>query len=154
MRKHVFFLCMTLLSSTFVFAQNYAQSFGTGNGDGRSWDNTVFQTATDGTKTVAVNFNTNKTSYDIFSDALVTEANKVSVLKGETFSFTINGNFNWVYALAYIDWNADGSFDETTEKSVFCHPEKEVLAMQMELPMYEPIPLLFLKPQPSPTIPA
>ena len=116
MRKHLFFLCMTLLSSTFVFAQDYAQNFGTGNGDGRSWDNTVFQTATDGTKTVTVNFNTNKTSYDIFSDALVTETNKVSVLKGETFSFTINGNFNWVYALAYIDWNADGSFDETTEK--------------------------------------
>ena len=57
MRKHLFFLCMTLLSSTFVFAQNYAQNFGTGNGDGRSWDNTVFQTATDGTKTVAANFN-------------------------------------------------------------------------------------------------
>lgn len=116
MKKHLFFLCMTLLSSTFVFAQSYTQNFGTGNGDGRSWDNTVFQTATDGTKTVAVNFNTNKTSYDIFSDALVTEENKVTVLKGETFSFTLNGSFNWVYALAYIDWNADGSFDETTEK--------------------------------------
>lgn len=116
MRKHLFFLCMTLLSSTFVFAQDYAQNFGTGNGDGRSWDNTVFQTATDGTKTVAVNFNTNKTSYDIFSDTLVTEDNKVTVLKGETFSFTLNGNFNWIYTLAYIDWNADGSFDETTEK--------------------------------------
>lgn len=118
MKKHLFFLCMTLLSSTFVFAQDkYAQSFGTANGDGRSWDNTVFQTATDGTKTVAVNFNTNKTSYDIFSDALVTETNKVSVLKGETFSLTINGNLNWIYARVYVDWNGNGSFDEAEEST-------------------------------------
>lgn len=60
MKKHLFFLCMTFLSSTFVFAQSYTQNFGTGNGDGRSWDNTVFQTATDGTKTVTVNFDTKK----------------------------------------------------------------------------------------------
>lgn len=117
MKKPFILLLMTLLSSTFVFAQDYAQNFGTGNGDGRSWDNTVFQTATDETKTVNVNFDTSeKNSYTIFSDELATEENKITVLRGETFSFTINGNFNWVYALAYIDWNADGSFDETTEK--------------------------------------
>lgn len=50
MKKPFILLLMTLLSSTFVFAQSYTQNFGTGNGDGRSWDNTVFQTATDGTK--------------------------------------------------------------------------------------------------------
>lgn len=117
MKKHLFFLCMTFLSSTFVFAQSYTQNFGTGNGDGRSWDNTVFQTATDGTKTVTVNFNTNKTSYDIFSDALATEANKVSVFKGETFSLTINGGIHWIYARVYVDWNGDGSFDEAEEST-------------------------------------
>ncbi len=120
MKKHLFFLCMTLLSSTFVFAQDkYAQNFGNGNSEanGRSWTNTVFQTATDETKTVNVNFDTsNQSSYTIFSDELATEENKITVLRGETFNITINGNLNWMYTMVYIDWNADGSFDETTEK--------------------------------------
>lgn len=121
MRKHLFFLCMTLLSSTFVFAQDkYAQNFGNGNSDqyGRSWENTVFQTSTNGEKTINVNFDAaGKNSYTIFSDALATEANKVSVLIGETFSLTINGNLNWIYARVYVDWNGNGSFDEAEEST-------------------------------------
>lgn len=121
MKKLLTLLCMALLPGTFIFAQdsssNYAQEFGTANGDGRSWTNTVFQTTTDGTKTVNVNFDTSgKNSYTIFSDELATEGNKITVLRGETFNITINGGLNWMYTMVYIDWNADGSFDETTEK--------------------------------------
>lgn len=94
MKKPFILLLMTLLSSTFVFAQDkYAQNFGNGNSEanGRSWTNTVFQTATDETKTVNVNFDTsNQSSYTIFSDELATEENKITVLRGETFNITIS----------------------------------------------------------------
>lgn len=96
-----------------VFSENkYVQEFGQGSGDkGRNWQNVVFTTASDNSKTVNVNYTPNGT-YDIYSDELAIEDNKVSVYPGETFEMVINGNLNWIYTLAYIDWNGDGTFDE------------------------------------------
>lgn len=109
----------TEIAATFTEAvapvEKYAQNYGTGNGDGRSWTTAVFNTTTDGSKTINVNFDTNKSSYEIFSDALVSEDNKISVYPGETFTLTVNGNLNWLYTIAYVDWNGDGVFDEETE---------------------------------------
>lgn len=96
-----------------VFSENkYVQEFGQGNGNGeRNWENVVFTTVSDNSKTVNVNYTPNGT-YDIYSDELVSEENKVSVYPDETFEMVINGNLNWIYTLAYIDWNGDGIFDE------------------------------------------
>lgn len=96
-----------------VFSENkYAQEFGQGNGDrSRNWQEVIFTTTSDNSKTVNVNYTPNGT-YDIYSDEFVSEENKVSVYPGETFEMVINGNLNWIYTLAYIDWNGDGTFDE------------------------------------------
>lgn len=96
-----------------VFSENkYVQEFGQGSGNNtRNWQDVVFTTASDSHKTVNVNYAPNGT-YDIYSDELVTEENKVSVYPGETFEMVINGNLNWIYTLGYVDWNGDGTFDE------------------------------------------
>lgn len=109
------------ISATFTkvgekYAQNFGQGVGAPTGDAhRSWTNTVFKTSTDGTKTVEVNYETKQNSYEIYSDALVSEANKATVYLGEQFDLTINGGMNWLYTLVYIDWNGDGVFDETVD---------------------------------------
>lgn len=121
MKKFFYLLIAMLCCSIVGFAQNYSESFGTGNGDGRRMDNIDFITSRE-TKTINVNFDTNKTSYEIYNDSFVNEENKINIYKGETFDLTIKGNLNWIYTQVYIDWNCDGSFDESesgTEKLGF-----------------------------------
>lgn len=126
MKKILTLLCMALLPGTFIFAQdnNYAQNFGTGtyNDGTRSWSKTIFTTTTNGTKEIPVNFETNK-NYQIYSDALVSDENKITALQNETFNIRIEGNLNWIYTAVYVDWNGDGSFDENNEENLGRNPE-------------------------------
>lgn len=126
MKKILTLLCMALLPGTFIFAQdnNYAQEFGTGtyNDGTRSWSKTIFTTTTNGTKEIPVNFETTK-NYQIYSDALVSDENKITALQNETFNIRIEGNLNWIYTAVYVDWNGDGSFDETNEENLGRNPE-------------------------------
>lgn len=54
-------------------------------------------------------------SKDAYRGTKNDEASAIEVVKGSSYTLTVNGSLNWQYISCFADWNADGDFSDTNE---------------------------------------